>query len=271
MDQAAPIEEKKSFLHNDRLLVCSMLGFYAFCILGLAGAAIWGLDRRNRQISANATSTAFAVATRQAQSTATAVARMTEQTQYKYIDPFNDNSQNWATELVDDEYMKGSLAINGGIYVWDVQEIKQTFVYWSHFHRGSKFANFDVYVDSRVASGEPGNVCNGFVFRTASFDWEQGAYVFSVCNDSYFYVNYYKQEKWETIADWQYSSAFRPDDWNRLEINARGDHFTFIINGEVVNEVTDDRLSTGGLALLVEVREENPVTIWFDNFGLQPR
>jgi hypothetical protein len=35
--------------------------------------------------------------------------------------------------------------------------------------------------------------------------------------------------------------------------------------------MTDDRQLKGGLALFVDIKEEKPVSIWFDNFGLQPR
>ena len=35
----ATTENKKSFLHNDRMLVCGMLVFYGLCIIGLAGVA----------------------------------------------------------------------------------------------------------------------------------------------------------------------------------------------------------------------------------------
>ena len=93
MDQQTPIEDKKSFLRNDSLLVCGMLTFYGVCILVLIGAAIWGLDRRDQKISAYATSTAHAAATQHAKATATAMMRTTEQAQYEVIEPFDTNKR----------------------------------------------------------------------------------------------------------------------------------------------------------------------------------
>jgi hypothetical protein len=84
-------------------------------------------------------------------------------------------------------------------------------------------------------------------------------------------VSYYEQGEWEPMSGYMYSDVVRNGDWNRLEVGARGDHFTFTINHTVVYETTDDRQPIGGLALLVEVNETNPVTIWFDNFGFQSR
>jgi hypothetical protein len=268
--QPAPNDRQK-VLKGDFLFACSMLIACCVFVTSLIALPLWEFEQSQQIISANSTATAFAFATQRANATATIIAQATEQAQYKYIDPFNDNTENWLTEFSDDEYMNGSLAINGGIYAWNIQEVKQPFIYWSNFHQGSRFEDFDVYVDSKITAGAPGDACSGFVFRTASFDWEEGAYLFSVCNDSYFDVDYYEQGEWDVIADWTYSAAIRNDDWNRLEIRARGTHFTFLINHEVVYEMTDDRQPTGGLALMIDINETNPVSIWFDNFGLQPR
>jgi hypothetical protein len=273
MNQQPQTENKKHTLRNDSLLVCSMLAIYGVCILGFIGATLWGLDRRSTRISAHATSTAFAVATQNANATATMVARPTEQAKYAIVDPFNDNSEYWMTESSDDEFMVGAIAIQGGVYAWNMREVKQPFVYWANFRKNRPFEDFDVYVDSKIitSDGKPGDFCSGFVFRNVSYDLEEGTYTFSVCSDSYFKVEYYEKEKWNTISDWTYSRAIQRADWNRLEVSARGDHFSFIINNEVVFEMTDDRLSKGGIGLLVEVNEAEPVKIWFDNFGLQSR
>ncbi|HMB23774.1 MAG: family 16 glycoside hydrolase [Chloroflexota bacterium] len=266
-----PIENDKSFLRNDRKLVCSMLLFYGLCILGLVGATFWGLDHRNKTVSANATSTAAAVATQQARTTSTAIARATEHAQYEFVDRFSNNEEEWMAEIVNDEYMTGSVKIISGVYLWDAQKVKKPFVYWASFHDMEKFKDFDVYVDSKITDEQPGDACSGLVFRAASTDWEMGAYVFSVCSNSTFSVYYYEKGDWESILRQTYSDAIRNSDWNRLEISARGDDFTFGINNEVVFEMTDDRQSRGGLAVYIEVNEKSPVSISFDNFGLQPR
>jgi hypothetical protein len=138
---------------------------------------------------------------------------------------------------------------------------------------GNWMEDFDVYVDTKIKTADeiPMDACSGFLFRMTSLDWEAGTYTFSVCNDSYFDVDYYEQGEWDVISDWTHSESIRVDDWNRLGISARGSHFTFLINNEIVFEMTDDRQPKGGLGLLIEVNEEKPVSIWFDNFGLQRR
>ena len=271
MDQVRPVEDKNSFLRNDRKLVCSMLVVYGLCILGLVAGTIWGLGQRSKKISANATSTAFAIATKQANATATAVAHGTEQAQYEFIDRFNNNAEEWLIVSSNDEFMTGTVSITRGVYLWNIQEVKKIFVWWADFREGNEFGDFDVYVDTKIVGKEPGDACSGFIFRAASGDREKGSYVFAVCSGSIFYVSYYKEEEWKPILRGTYSNAIRNSDWNRLEIKARGNDFTFTINNEVVFEMTDDRQPKGGLALYIEVNEKRPVSISFDNFGLQTR
>lgn len=276
MDQV-PLEEKKSFLHNDRLMVCGMLAFYGICLLGLVGAVIWGLNYRSQTTAAGVTATAAEVTspaaaapTQDAIEAATVVARKTEQAQYQVVDPFDNNEKNWWATTVNDDNMTGSVKVIGGVYLWDLQKVKQPFVDLSAFPGQKRYADFNVYVDSKIVSKQPGDACSGFVFRTSVSGWEKGAYIFSVCSDSTFSVFYYKEE-WESIARREVRRVIQSSGWNRLEVNARGNDFTFLVNHEVIYEMTDDREPRGGLALYVEVNKETPMTISFDNFGLQPR
>jgi hypothetical protein len=273
MDQQPAPKSQQKVLRGDFVFACSMLLVCCVFAAGLISVPFWEFKQRQKLISAQVTSTAFAMETQQANITATAVAHWTEQAQYSFIDPFDDNHEYWLTESGNDEFAKYTLRIIGGIYRWDMYEVKQPFLYWSNVRRRNWVEDFDMYVDSKInpADGTPGEVCTGFVFRTASWDWEDGAYTFSVCNDSYFDVDYYSNGEWDVIADWTYSDAIQAGDWNRLEISGRGNRFTFRINQQVVFEMTDDRLSAGGLGLLVEINEAKPVSIWFDNFGLEIR
>lgn len=271
MDQPPVTKDRQNVLRGDVLFACSMVVVYCGFITALIALPFWDSKQTQQIISAESTSTAMAVSTQQVQTTATVLAHTTEQAQYKFMDTFDEKTIYWDTESINDEYMRGSVSINTGLYVWNAYDVKQTFVHWESFHGGYSFDDFDVYIDTKIFNEVPGGACSGFVFRTASVDWEEGAYTFSVCSDSYFDIDYYEQGTWETILDQVSSSAAKSNDWNRLEIRARGNHFAFFINNEEVYEMTDERQPTGGLALFVDFQEEKPATIWFDNFGLQPR
>lgn len=131
--------------------------------------------------------------------------------------------------------------------------------------------NFDVYVDTKVLEGNWGEVCSGLIFRQAHEGWDEGAYIFSVCNDSHFEVDYHGPNGWEDITDWKYTDVIRNSDWNRIQVSARDEHFILSINNVDVLEMEDDRQTIGGLAIFITVREKNPAVVWFDNFGYQTR
>ncbi len=268
MDPQQPAKNKNSFLQNDRRLVCGMFIVYGLCILGLIGATIWGLDRRSKRISANATSTAVALATQQAKATATAIARSTEQARFEVIDRFDDNKRKWRNGYQYDKYWVADLGMEDGTYLWDVKVTKQTFIEWANFPSDDQIEDFDVYVDTKVVEGSLGDVCSGLLFRISPDGWDEGGYYFSLCNNSVVKISYHtEKDGWERLASIQYDGDLA--DWNRLEIIAHGTHFTFLINGAQIYEMDDDRQKVGGLALVIELSEKAPARVLFDNFGFQ--
>lgn len=272
MTQPPTSTDRKRVLRKDFWFTCSMMLVVCIFVSALIAMPIWEGNERQSILSANATGTAGVEGTQQAHVTTTAVARITEQAQFNLIDTFDNNDEHWGTDSIDDEYMTGTVSIKEGMYLWNIGEVKQPFIHWENARRGYWFKDYDVYVDSKVAiaDGTKSDVCSGFVFRIASFDWERGAYTFSVCNDSYFNVEFYQRGEWENISDWTYSDAIQNYGWNRLGLSAQGDHFTFFINNEIVYEMTDWRATNGGLALFIDVNDEKPASVWFDNFGFRP-
>lgn len=261
---------KTGFFHNDRMFVCGMLVFYGLCTIGVIALMVWGLDRRDKAVSANATATGAVIATQNANVTATAVARATEQSQYEFIERFDTVSGRWLTGVVDSEYWAGRRAIQDEAYLWDVREVKKTFISWADFYEGDEIKDFDVYVDTKFINAPRGAVCSGFIFRKSPNEFDEGGYYFALCNNATVTISHRDQAgTWERIETMSYY-GYR-DEWNRLEVQARGSHFTFYINSELVYEMNDDRESIGGLALIMELNEQVSLKVLFDNFGFQSR
>jgi len=263
--------EKKSFFQNDRLLVYSMLAFYGLCILSCIAVIFGGLVRTNKKMAANATSTASINATEQAMGTATALARAADQDTYEFIERFDQVSGRWFVGYYEKYISDARIAIKDGVYIWDVAKSKD-YTLSTDFYKGNKLKDFDVYVDMKfVESSKLGAVCSGFFFRKPSQDWIDGAYIFTVCNDSHYEIQFYNENGWKTITYSEYMNMVHRSDWNRIEISARGEHFEFIINNSTVFEMTDDRLKVGGLGIFIDMDKDNSAEIWFDNFGYQSR
>ena len=265
-------ENKKGFLKDDRLLVCSMLVFYGICIIGLVAITFWRLNSLRETTSANATATAVSVATQQASSTSTAIAHSTELAQYEVIDPFDSTINEWQHGPMLGGDWEGSLHINSGVYSWDIDDVYHDYSMISvEFIPGNHFVkNYDTYVDTKFAKVPSGTACSGLMFRRSPLSWNTGGYSFVICNVGYFSIHYHNaKDGWQEIKS-QYHPLIQLSDWNRLEVLVNGSHFVFLINGQIVYETDDDRQPVGGVSLMIEVQVDE-TQILFDNFGYQTR
>lgn len=258
-----PTENKKSFRQNYRLLVCSMLVFFGLCSIGLSGAAFWWLIQRNQAFLANATTTTAAITAEQAPGT--------EPTQYEMTDQFDDNHHHWITGFEDNDYWSGYRRIEDGVYTWQADEVKKAFLLWTSSSSSKDIKDFDIHVDIKVPNSPSGKICSGIIFRKLErAEDTNDYYYFGFCNNSVARVYFHGgQEGWERLAAIQVLA--NPSDWNRLEVTARGSHFTFMIHGTLIFEMDDDRLDFGGLGLALELKEQVPALVQFDNFGYQSR
>lgn len=280
MDQQTTAPAKQKVLKGDFLFACSMLILCCIFITGLVVAPFWEFDRYQQMTSANATSTAFVVATQrakaaatqQAKAAATAAPRSTEQTQYEYVIHFNQSFiRNWYVGQYNNEDGNVRVSIQNGVYRWKINDAKDH-IQGTDIHPSNRvIEDFDAYIDSKfVDSPALGAVCSGLTFRQSALGWDDGVYVFFICNDSRYEVYYFQSDMWENLT-MDYYEGIQRTDWNRIGIGARGDHFTFTINNLVVFEMTDDRRKTGGMGIFIELRDNNSAEIWFDNFGFQSR
>jgi hypothetical protein len=273
MDDHPGAKDKSEVWRKDSLLVsCMFLTCCAF-VFALITVPFWLSNESQKIISANATSTAYVVATQQAFSTATAVAHQKELETYEFVDHFDKNEYHWAEGSNDDEYSVDKKSVTGGVYLWEVKEVKKPFIAWEDFYRGVFSSNYDVYVDTRVVEGSPGTACSGLIFGMSDVGFDGGAYIFAVCNDTSYSLEYYNEnekEAWQTIVGRSYHPSIQADNWNRLEVSSHAANFALFINGVQVYETTENRYAKGDLAVIVTL-DEGPAKIEFDNFGYQSR
>ncbi len=225
---------------------------------------------------AQATQQAEATATAQAlavQATATAQAKLAQIMGYRYFDPFDGNTNNWRTrDEEDNDFWAGATLLENGQYTWQVSEVKETFVAWADFETSGPVNDFDAAIKARRAEGLSNEFCYGLIFRKSPDGFDSGAYILSLCENGYYKVSYYTAETpWEIIQDWTETDALREDDWNLIELSARGPNFTLSINQQEVAQFSDDRLEEGFVAIFIDVYEKTPGRIEFDFFALQPR
>ncbi len=219
------------------------------------------------QVEATVTAEAFAML-----STATASARDSAIISYQYYEPFDQNTFDWRVEGESDQYWKFGISIQNGNYIWRVDSAKEAFIAWSDFTKEKDLKDFDVALKARRREGEPQAYCYGLLFRRSPDGFEAGSYVLSVCENGYFRALYFDVENnWDTIQDWTRSEAINSDDWNLIEIIARGEDFAIFINHQPVSTFSDPRLASGLISILIEVLGETPGQIEVDFFALQPQ
>jgi len=271
MEAQPTAEDKQGSSRNNILLVCGMLTICGACIVGAFAIMFWGLQYEKQTYAVNVTSTAFAVATQQVNAASTAIARSTEQNQYEFVEHFDEVSARWYVGPSAKQYGDVHYSIEEGVYIWDIRESKDS-SFSVDFYKRNQPSDFDIYLDARFIESESvGFVCTGLAFRKSKDDWAEGAFVFYLCNDVHFEIHFYDQNGWSPITSSDISGFFQPEDWNRIEMQARGDHFLFMINQVEFFEMTDDRLQQGTLCIYLQVPQNESAEVWFDNFGYQSR
>ena len=246
------------------------------------GLSIWGLSSIQKQVSAHATQTqqaqdARATQTQQAQNartTATVAAMIDERANFDFIDRFDDNRNVWSAESADDEYYRGEYGVMNGQYRWNFAEVKQGFSLRGLKSTGQLYmTDFDMYVDGQSRQDGEGLPCYGLDFRDTLVDNHHSNYVFQVCNGNEFAVFYFDgpSSEWTLLRSWKPSPMIQPSGWNTLGVIARKNHFKFLINNVVVDEMDDDRLNTGMVGVFIDVTQGTNRSISFDNFYLQVR
>lgn len=228
-----------------------------------------GTAQAEATLSVQATATAEANAIL---ATATAAARNAEIMTYEYFDPFDSNAFNWREAEEDNTFWQGTITIQDGVYVWQVDAVDESFLTWAYFDPIRDLADFDVALQARRVTGTTHQACYGLLFRIDPDGFGAGAYVLTVCDNGYYKLLYANNETgWEIIEDWTRSDALQQDEWNLLEIQARGADFTILINHQPVTAFTDSRLTGGMVAVLIDMYAREPALFELDFFALQTR
>jgi hypothetical protein len=232
----------------------------------MGGFSIWKLNRTLNMVATATTQTL------QTQATATHVAKATERAGFEFIDRFNDNSNDWWTENIDDELMTGEITIANGVYNWNIDKTKQGFAWGTTKSSGRRNLNdFDLYVDARLNKGSADKLCYGLRFRDSSES--DSYYAFYICDEKDFEIAYLggESDSWTILHSSTDSDTIHANEWNTLGVSARGNHFIFTINDWTVAELDDSRSKSGEVGVFIEVWEGQSGSVAFDNFAVQSR
>jgi len=149
-----------------------------------------------------------------------------------------------------------------GTYVIEV--LVPNMFYWSNL--GDSYSDFVVDVDTVKRGGSDDNHF-GLVLRYQDSD---NFYMFNVSSDGMYSFGYYEDDEWTAIVKWTDSSVINQGDnsRNHLTVEAVGDTFTLMVNGQVLETVQDSTFSSGDIGMYAGSIDDPGTKIAFDNLAI---
>ena len=165
------------------------------------------------------------------------------------FDSFTTNDNNWLIGTQPSDYFDPlNRKIADGRYHWEATTSKPNSIspMWLTSYQVS---DFHLIVNGKQIIGNGTGSGWGLIFRIQD---NQNYYSFRVTDSQSFAVSVQKEGQWLILLDWTKTDVIKPNGVNQLEVLARGSHFTFTINGQVVSEVDDDHFRQGLVGLAIE-------------------
>jgi hypothetical protein len=173
-----------------------------------------------------------------------------------FADDFATTSNGWKTasdEAIQISQQDGALHFTIG----DLDTIA-----WST-PTDKRFGDFLLDVDATQVEG-PNDNTYGVIFR---YQDDRNFYRFDISGDGYFAVFKRKDGAWSKVQDYVESTAVKQGNTtNHLQVIAKGNQFTFNVNGETVKAFSDGDFASGNIGMTAGTLFENAgVRIAFDN------
>jgi len=217
-----------------------------------------------QQASQNATATAETravqkvAATAEAQAMAQSILATQAPWSPLWVESFADNRRGWPAGIQQDEFIAVTAVITDGKYLWTVNPKKGN-SYWNLLPTGDKaLADFSAAVNLRFIRGSDDGALSsaayayGLVFRHVNDDYG----FFGLQNNGKFRVLIvYHTGIYQDITQSAPAIHTQPGQANRIAIRAIGSNFIFLINDQVVWQLTED-MAPGEIGLGVDVRSK---------------
>jgi len=259
------------------LLVFGM-GIYSAAATAEAQTTNTAIARANQTSAArvNATSTSqaektavarasaqTATASARVEATASSLVRVSSSWPAVLVDDFTTATSQWPMGNYSGTNVTANHSIVGGKYRWTLKPTKS--LSWRAGPNVVALADFRLSVDGKRVSG-PAVSTYGIYFRRDGDDM----YVFQVNDQREYSVALYLKGTWVTLIDRTFSSSIQANSSNRLTVVGQGSHFSFYINNQYVDDVSDTRLGKGAAGLVVGMGDStDEVVIDFDSFELR--
>lgn len=166
-----------------------------------------------------------------------------------FYDSFTTNDNNWLIGSQPSTYFDPlNRKIIDGRYRWEA-ELSRLNSISRAWLMDYQVSDFHLIVNGKHIMGSSAGSAWGMIFRVQD---NQNHYSFLMTDSQSFAVSVQKDGQWSNLVEWTKTDAIKPNGVNQLEAIARGTHFTFTINGQIVSEIDDDHFSDGLVGLAIE-------------------
>lgn len=180
-------------------------------------------------------------------------------------DSFNDNQSNWAIGEQTNQYGIVSRSINGGKYVWSIENLTDEDILSFATPASLNYRNFVASVDGKKVSGDDTTNYN-LLFRYIN---EKSFYTMKINSDFQMYnIGKLVNGVYTDIVKWKQDANITYKGLNNIKVEGVEDHFKCYVNNKLIFEFDDSDLSVGGAGLSVQLYDKNTKGEWeFDNFN----
>lgn len=161
----------------------------------------------------------------------------------------SNEDNNWLVGSQSSEYFEPmNRVIADGRYRWEANVSRANSI--SKVWLGDyQVSDFHLIVNSKHILGTRANSAWGVIFRLQD---NYNYYWFRMTDSKFFGVAVAEAGQWRDLVQWTRTEAIKPNGVNQLEVIARGAHFVFLINGQIVSEADDDRFAQGLVGVAIE-------------------
>ena len=173
-----------------------------------------------------------------------------------YADDFSTPNNGWKT--ASDDALK--ISQQDGALHFTIDDLDT--IAWST-PKDKRFGDFVLDVDATQVGG-PNDNTYGVIFR---YQDDRNFYRLDISGDGYFAVFKRKDGTWTKVQDYVETTAVKQGNaTNHLQVIAKGNQFTFNVNGQTVKTFSDSDFPTGNVGVTAGTLFDNAgVHIAFDN------
>ncbi|MCC6146467.1 MAG: hypothetical protein IT308_02750 [Anaerolineaceae bacterium] len=165
------------------------------------------------------------------------------------FDRFVTNENNWLVRNQPSEHFaRFSQTIADGRYRWEA-EVSHVTSISTAWLTGYAVDDFHLRVSCKHIAGSKGGSSWGVLYRVQD---NRNYYYFRMTDSQQYAVSVIETGSWRNIVEWTRSDTIRPYGVNQLEVIGREAQFSLLINGQLVQEVTDAGWGQGFVGVAIE-------------------